>query len=1135
MTAKTEPHSPHFEAERDMRIAYADAPGADARVIHAGAYLEVHPTVSGVAATRLPSAYLSPPNLPRHFQPRETYLAPLREKLTTMAKITGITAQANGLHGMGGIGKTVTAIAAAHDNAIKAKFPDGIRWLSFGREASPLELATGLIQDLDASAARPETVEQARAALAKLSASRRLMVILDDVWTPEATRPFSALGEACRLLITTRNRPVLEAVQADDVRLGLMDDMEALSLLAGAAGLPSSDALPSDAYRIIEECGHLPLAIAAAGAMVHKDAFTWAQVLAALAKRRADLLGAGSAEPSVEAVLRLSLDALSPPARSCFSACSAFREATEIPEAALLRLWSDVYPDELDAVAQANELVERSLWQRIKESESRAYVIHDLYLDILRKDAAPLANRHAHLLERYRASCPAGWHTAKHDGYILTNLAWNMRGAGHVEELRGLLFDFRWLRHKLLQTDLNALIADFDHLQNDREARTLARTLSVSAHSIGPDPEQLAIQLHARLVAAHGPTIARLVAELDALLPIAPLRGPYFPPPGPEIRRFEGHTEAVQDVASLPNGKHCLSAANDKTIRLWNIETGSEVRRFEGHASWVLAVSPLADGKRFLSCSLDKTVRLWDIESGNEIRSFEERSGSLSAVAPLPDGRYFLAAGYKSIGLWEVETGAEVRRFTGHTAAVTGIALTPDGKRFISGGDDKTLRVWDIESGTEIGRLRGRAQVGTAALAALPDGRCIAARARSVHVFNLGTGDELSVLRAHEKSVNAVAAMADNKRILSGAWDYTVRLWDIKAGAEVGCYEGHTQVVNAIAPLPDGKRFLSASDDGTVRLRDIDVGVEIRRIEGRSDSVIVHPPLTGEGSYLTVGQDGMVRLWDIKTGAEISIDSRRCLSLLRKARLNSVVILSDRKLYLTCEHLWPGHRHDPMSKPRSVLRLLNMETGAEIRRFNSRDTMIDCIALLQDDKHFLSGNRDGTSWLWNIDSSTQIRTFEGHHGGVLAIVLLPGDRRYLSASWDKSIRLWDIETSAIIRVFEGHTGPVSDIGVLPDGKQFISVGWDGTMRLWDIKTGAQLRWVRAGWTAIWSVTILPDGQRCLISVADHSLQLWDVGLEAEIARYTGDVSIFSVTPIPGTNTILTGNQIGQVVAFRLPT
>jgi WD40 repeat protein len=70
----------------------------------------------------------------------------------------------------------------------------------------------------------------------------------------------------------------------------------------------------------------------------------------------------------------------------------------------------------------------------------------------------------------------------------------------------------------------------------------------------------------------------------------------------------------------------------------------------------------------------------------------------------------------------------------------------------------------------------------------------------------------------HTGPVGAVAFSPDGKRVLTGSWDSTARLWDAATGAAVATLEGHTDAVNPVAFSPDGKRVLTGSEDNTARL-----------------------------------------------------------------------------------------------------------------------------------------------------------------------------------------------------------------------------------------------------------------------------------------------------------------------------
>ena len=68
-----------------------------------------------------------------------------------------------------------------------------------------------------------------------------------------------------------------------------------------------------------------------------------------------------------------------------------------------------------------------------------------------------------------------------------------------------------------------------------------------------------------------------------------------------------------------PDGRRAVSASEDRTLRLWDLESGQTIRTLEGHTERVLAVAVTPDGRRAVSASEDRTLRLWDLESGQTI------------------------------------------------------------------------------------------------------------------------------------------------------------------------------------------------------------------------------------------------------------------------------------------------------------------------------------------------------------------------------------------------------------------------------------------------------------------------------------------------------------------------------------
>ena len=276
---------------------------------------------------------------------------------------------------------------------------------------------------------------------------------------------------------------------------------------------------------------------------------------------------------------------------------------------------------------------------------------------------------------------------------------------------------------------------------------------------------------------------------------------------------------SVNSVAISPDGKTLASGSDDKSIHLWNIETGQAISTLSGHSQSVKSVAFNPDGTILATGSDDQTVKLWNLNNRQEICTLSGHSHAVKSVAFSPKGN-FLASGSwdKTIKLWNVETGVLESTLTGHGLQVSSVTFSPCGKFLASASFDRTVRLWELSSGVS-STFKGHSWA-VFAVAFSPNGKTFVTGSddNTVILWDLKTGKPLYTLLGHCWSVVAVAFSPDGETLVSGSWDKTIKLWQVRTGQEIASLTEHLDSVCSVAISPSGQIIASASKDKTVKL-----------------------------------------------------------------------------------------------------------------------------------------------------------------------------------------------------------------------------------------------------------------------------------------------------------------------------
>ena len=269
-------------------------------------------------------------------------------------------------------------------------------------------------------------------------------------------------------------------------------------------------------------------------------------------------------------------------------------------------------------------------------------------------------------------------------------------------------------------------------------------------------------------------------------------------------------------------------------MRVWATRTGQvqQVLRVSSYPVSNLTVSP--DGRWLVACQPDDGVRLWEAESGREVRRLGETSGSpgqvrmpflAPRVAFAPDSaRLALARQDGTLELVDAVSGETQQSLQDEPGMVAQLLWSADGRnlavlRSVMSADQATLSLWDVQDGTRLERREFETRA--ADMAFTPDGKAlVVAAGRSLLLLDLAGLAEIGRMDGHEERITALDFAPDGVRLVSGATDGTLRVWDLRTREGLAILRAGGPEITDLQFHPDGNQLAVAQVDWSVILWD---------------------------------------------------------------------------------------------------------------------------------------------------------------------------------------------------------------------------------------------------------------------------------------------------------------------------
>lgn len=545
---------------------------------------------------------------------------------------------------------------------------------------------------------------------------------------------------------------------------------------------------------------------------------------------------------------------------------------------------------------------------------------------------------------------------------------------------------------------------------------------------------------------------------------------------GKRVWTLTQHTGAINSLAFRYDARLLASGSDDRSVRVWDLQTGSSVRTLKGHQERVVSVHWNRETGQLLSGSWDGTIRLWDLKTGRTKRTFQVENSRVLTARWSPDGKWLTAGTSNgSIWLWDAQSGQHVATLSGHTSGVSALVFSSNSARLYSGSYDKTIKVWDVPHQRLIRTLSG-AKRGINRLFLTPDlpAQILAGTTQGVlYAWNLHNGQLshhqaianglITGLHAAPKQTQTLLVATESKGIVQVHYNSTHRT--------LGFYRNPVGV-NALAYSPQSTHILAGSDSRQVRTYRPSDWKHIR---------------TNYTHYSAI------------RGLSIRPNNKHVAS-----------VSDDERLHIT-----------------------QLSDGKAVRTLQAHSEPVRSVAYAPNGKWIATASEDHTVKIWTSDTIQVQYTLQGHTDTVTDLSFHPKKPLLLSASLDGSIRLWDLQTGNSLHVLQAHKGGVWSVQFRPDAQEWASIGADGRLVIWDATANISSPPKKYISLKGLNLRYSPNSHWLAVRTSDGTVRIYGTRQYTYFKRiFQKPYTATALTWSPDSRQLLIGDQHGHVAVFQ---
>ena len=562
------------------------------------------------------------------------------------------------------------------------------------------------------------------------------------------------------------------------------------------------------------------------------------------------------------------------------------------------------------------------------------------------------------------------------------------------------------------------------------------------------------------------------------------------------LKDVGAHTDKITCLEFSPDSSLLASAARDRTIQLWSLDSAQRLHKLVAHEGPVTVFAFTPDSQHLCSGSEDNLLILWDVKAGKVARGMMGHRAGITALDVSRDGTMVITGSQdKSVKIWDIRSGSCTRTLSkGHKNVVRSVHFFDDDKRFLSASDGTILAssvstrksssdvsIWDL--GQNLQSTMGNAPVWQAKVIG-----------RGLPAFLLRKMVEMT----WEGLTCEELVVAYSPQSSSVAFSYLSETWCAPFGSKVDTppiHASRTQLT-ALALSPDGTRVAAGSFVGSLDILDTTVPTrswdeEMKRdlaVPLRSAQVVVASP---NGARFLVNS-GLT--WYL-TDDHFHLLSKVDFGIAEYARTDDV----PKPIFSTNSSIFAWSMTDIWERrDKNTVRVYESTTGTQKVRFSGLKKVQ--AFLPSPDGHFIGCGHEGAITVCDVGTGVKRAMNVAADASVTALDFSSDSQTLLSGSKEGIVQLWD-PSSGTCKATISHgefKSPATAVRFAPPGNMVVIAHEDGTVRLVSLSTSASHTLCPSGTTftkTVRDVVISQNPLKLICRTNDNDVSFWTVPSE----------------------------------------